>query len=712
MVLLKFVQRWAAALGLCFALSGCVVIPPAQSEIHDPEEQLVAHVAFLTQPALKGRKTKTRGARLARTYIAERFKSAGLVPWDQEKSYEQSFGFGINVIGVLPGTNPSLAKEFVLLSAHYDHNGKKRGKVYPGAADNASGVAVLLETVRKMSLNPPERPVVFAAFDAEERMMLGSFAYTCRKDVADAEFVGVVNVDMLGRNFLDVVTNAVFVAGTESYPDLREQVRGFGTDGRLRILPIGTDLVGPRSDHVAFENRGVPCLFFSCGTYADYHQPTDTIEKLDFTQIARSSEVIRRTVEALANGRRPVALVTNDFAAEELRTISTVLAEAADNAEAAGIRRQDVEKFRTLETRARTLLGEGNFNREHREHLAVEATCVLAPYLSLFEEPGDDSSEDQRQQLVRLARCLQSFYFNHRLEAMEGYRQLVARLILHRPGAFRTMPKFTHETCQISPRDIAFVETSPGRFKLNVLVTPLVITAEVKPSKWLVNSFSGMVGLSMIGIDGEGSREELADLCLITLREHQSNAVRFSELQKVYGLVSKTDVQGDFQTVLKNRLERDGFADEIQWLVSCIRSTNQGLACSALTVVNTPSDPRIQEAVAAVISDPGLRSDGRAAAIGLVNRSNRKALEALCDLLFDSELVSKPEFIWWLRPDYPFAESEFVKFMLSLARDGFFEIPNNKKTVGDLAHARLKKLSKRDIGRDAKMWRDWISTRF
>ncbi|MDB6059508.1 MAG: Aminopeptidase, partial [Verrucomicrobiales bacterium] len=272
---------------ISFAATGCIRIPSAHPAAGISSTELASHVNFLAQPALKGRKPGTHGSRIARNYIVDRFKSYGLVPWGREKDYVQSFGYGNNIIGVLQGSDTNLSSEFVLVSAHYDHLGKDHGKLCLGAADNASGVAGLLEMAKQMSLyeQRPKRSVVFAAFDSEEMMLLGSFVFSCRPDVEKARIVAVLNMDILGRDFMDVVQNTLFVTGTEQYPALREQIFRSGTNAGVDVRPVGTDLIGPRGDHVAFEQRPIPCMFFSSGMYGDYHKPTDTPEKLNYTAI-------------------------------------------------------------------------------------------------------------------------------------------------------------------------------------------------------------------------------------------------------------------------------------------------------------------------------------------------------------------------------------------------------------------------------------------
>ncbi len=202
------------------ALAGCVEIPPEHLSLPIEKEELSDHVHFLAQPALRGRKPKTAGSRDARRYIESRFQAFGLKPWGSTKAYAQPFGFGTNVIGVLPGSDEQLADRMVLLSAHYDHLGVgKNGKACLGATDNASGVAALLEIAERLSLaeNRLRRTICFAAFDCEETFLLGAFAFTCREDFDREKLDAVINVDMLGRDFWDVVDNTLVVVGTRGY---------------------------------------------------------------------------------------------------------------------------------------------------------------------------------------------------------------------------------------------------------------------------------------------------------------------------------------------------------------------------------------------------------------------------------------------------------------------------------------------------------------
>jgi len=247
------------------ALTGCISVPPVPVGKTAAKEDMFSHVEFLSQPRLKGRKPGSLGSRAARQYIAARFKAYGLVPWGGARDYEQSFNYGRNIVAVLPGSDPGLAKEFVLVSAHYDHLGKDaKGKVCPGAADNASGVAALLEIAREMSSRKerPKRSVAFVAFDCEEWMLFGSFAFSSQPDVESAKIAAVINMDILGRDLMDVVRNTLFVAGAENYPEIQAQTSRLGKESGIPSCRWGRILWGLGAI-MWRSNRGECPAFFS-----------------------------------------------------------------------------------------------------------------------------------------------------------------------------------------------------------------------------------------------------------------------------------------------------------------------------------------------------------------------------------------------------------------------------------------------------------------
>ncbi len=194
-----------------------------------------------------------------------------------------------NVAAVLPGRDPRIAGECVVVGAHWDHLGRggdaslapeQVGQVHPGADDNASGVAALLEIARGFAAGgPARRTVLFVAFGAEEVGVLGSAQLVksppARCPVDKMQLM--VNLDMVGRP-----RGRVYVDGGGTAKGLRATLEALaGQRPRFPLaLAFGGDGYGP-SDNTSFYARGVPVLSFFTGAHADYHRPSDTADKID-----------------------------------------------------------------------------------------------------------------------------------------------------------------------------------------------------------------------------------------------------------------------------------------------------------------------------------------------------------------------------------------------------------------------------------------------
>ena len=214
---------------------------------------------------------------------------------------ERESGEVANVVGVLPGADPALAGEVVVVGAHYDHLGHgafgtltpgRSGEVHNGADDNASGSAGLLALARAFAAGPvPRRTLVLAAFTAEEAGLVGSANWVNDPDRPDV--AAMVNLDMIGR----LGDGGLTVFGAESSPRFRDLVEKAALGGGLTpAFEIGAN--GP-SDQMSFYAAGVPVLFFFTGTHSDYHTPDDDAEKLDAEGEARVLAVVERVTRAL-----------------------------------------------------------------------------------------------------------------------------------------------------------------------------------------------------------------------------------------------------------------------------------------------------------------------------------------------------------------------------------------------------------------------------
>ena len=231
-----------------------------------------------------------------------------------------------NVVGILPGTDPKLKNEAIVIGAHYDHLGRggegslapREGDIHHGADDNASGTAGMLELARIFSAQKPRRTIVFIAFSGEEEGLIGSNYYVNHPVVPLANTVAMINMDMIGRQ----VEKKLLIGGIGTAQDWRAMidaknvvptaaaslnVPGVGSANLAVNLPVNVNVNGQPvvsapgknfeltltedgfgpSDHSSFYAKQVPVLFFWTGTHNDYHKPSDTYDKINYEGEAR-----------------------------------------------------------------------------------------------------------------------------------------------------------------------------------------------------------------------------------------------------------------------------------------------------------------------------------------------------------------------------------------------------------------------------------------
>jgi len=206
-----------------------------------------------------------------------------------------------NVIGVLPGADPALAGETIVLGAHWDHLGSSGGATYPGADDNASGTAVVVGLARAFAAaGGARRTLVFVLFGAEELGLIGSGHYVGHPPLPLTQTAAMLNFDMVGRMREQKLT----VGGVDSGDRLRtattDAARAAGVTADLRGTPYSP------SDHTPFYSAGAPVLFFHTGGHEDYHRPGDTADKLNLDGMARVAAIGASIVATLDDGTRPV----------------------------------------------------------------------------------------------------------------------------------------------------------------------------------------------------------------------------------------------------------------------------------------------------------------------------------------------------------------------------------------------------------------------
>lgn len=246
-------------------------------------DQLIEDLRFISSDETEGRRTGTEGNRMAREYLVERFEEEGAQPF--QGSFTHAFDFtsrggeewpGVNVIGKIPGKSDSI----IVVSAHYDHLGKRDSLIFNGADDDASGTAALLAYIDYFSRVQPNHTLVFAAFDAEEMGLQGA-----RAMVSDSVFLDKVkmniNLDMIAQN----AQNELYAVGTYHYPKLKPVLENIDT-GAIHLL-FGHDHPNSElddwtyaSDHGPFHQQGVPFVYFGVEDHEHYHQHTDDFETI------------------------------------------------------------------------------------------------------------------------------------------------------------------------------------------------------------------------------------------------------------------------------------------------------------------------------------------------------------------------------------------------------------------------------------------------
>ena len=301
-------------------LLAALVSPTTAAAQRAAPSRLQGDVSYLAGDRLEGRRIGSAGAGMAADYLAERFQELGLRPaaglsgWFQDFTVSPDapavrgteFGGvkGRNVVGILPGRDPKLAGQYIVIGAHYDHLGlggpgsldpDSVGVPHNGADDNASGVVAMLEVARRLSLRPPARSVLFLAFSGEEEGLLGSAAWVKAPAVPNDSVVAMLNFDMVGR----LRDDKLIVYGVETATEWRPLLDSLNATAGFRMTAQG-DGYGP-SDHTSFTVAKRPVLHLFTGTHEDYHRTTDDWQKINLDGIERVALFASNIVWSVGN---------------------------------------------------------------------------------------------------------------------------------------------------------------------------------------------------------------------------------------------------------------------------------------------------------------------------------------------------------------------------------------------------------------------------
>ncbi len=220
-----------------------------------------------------------------------------------------------DVLGYLEGTD--LKDQVLVISAHYDHLGKKDSVIYYGADDDGSGTVSLLELAAAFSKakaegRGPRRSIVFLANSGEEKGLWGSEYYTDHPVYALNKTTADLNIDMIGRKDpgrkQGDSNNYVYIVGDDKLSsdlhkisvDMNKKYTGLELDYKFND-PKDPLRIYYRSDHYNFARKGVPIIFYFDGIHADYHRPTDTPDKINYDLLAKRAKLVFYTAWEIAN---------------------------------------------------------------------------------------------------------------------------------------------------------------------------------------------------------------------------------------------------------------------------------------------------------------------------------------------------------------------------------------------------------------------------
>jgi hypothetical protein len=282
-----------------------------------PLPGVAADVAFLASPSLAGRAAGSPGGDSAAAFIARHYERMGLrgvfpatcAPTAAcPPSFFQFFHLGSetaqNVAVIVPGTDSSLRAEYVIVGAHYDHLGtsaagaldSELGNVIrPGADDNASGTAAVLELGRRLGARPSRRSVLLVHFDAEELGLVGSRVFVEHAPVSLRSVVFMVNLDMVGR----LRSRPLTIDARATPRPVRALIDSVVASVGMRT--VYSSATADRSDQASFRSAGIAAVSLFTGFHGDYHKATDVVARLDVPGILRVVDVAEGLVRAFAD---------------------------------------------------------------------------------------------------------------------------------------------------------------------------------------------------------------------------------------------------------------------------------------------------------------------------------------------------------------------------------------------------------------------------
>ena len=286
------------------------------------EEELRQLLYVYASDFFQGRETGTLGQKRAVTFLKEFYQNRGIAAAEGTEDYFQPMELNIkgkaisteNVVAIIPGSEKP--EEYIVISSHLDHIGLHDGQINNGADDDGSGSVALLELAEAFQKavadgNGPKRSVIFLHVSGEEKGLLGSKYYTNNPLYPLAQTVANLNVDMIGRTDpkrTEGKANYVYLIGSDRLSTELHEISEAANAATLNMdldytynAPDDPNRFYFRSDHYNFAKNNIPVIFYFNGTHADYHRPTDTVEKIEFDLLKERTQLIFYTAWDLAN---------------------------------------------------------------------------------------------------------------------------------------------------------------------------------------------------------------------------------------------------------------------------------------------------------------------------------------------------------------------------------------------------------------------------
>ena len=290
---------------LIFSLAIMMAFSFANAQDAGRKARLEKHLYYLASDSLHGREAGSPDGILARAYILEQWKEIGIEPFLTE-GFEMPFsrnGLNMaNLVGIIPGNDPVLKDEYIVLGAHFDHIGYKNGEICNGADDNASGSTALIEIARILKENQSQlkRSVIIAAFDGEEKGLWGSEELAKRMftDKTISNVKCMMSIDMVGWY---AKNGKLEILGAGTIKDGKKLLQNNSGQLKLDIEDFETAVLTATDTRSFAKNYHVPTLHVFTGLKSPYHKPADDADLIDYDGLEQITCFISRVTTQMAS---------------------------------------------------------------------------------------------------------------------------------------------------------------------------------------------------------------------------------------------------------------------------------------------------------------------------------------------------------------------------------------------------------------------------